>query len=141
MRRLLPLLLLGFGEAGAVGSGTLVVEFSALRAQQGQIIVAVYDKDEGFPLDLEDALLLRRVPVGSGPVRIDLSLPYGSYAVAAIHDENGNDTLDTSWIGLPREGVACSNNAHGRFGPPSYEDAEFVFGKDGQVVAMKMAYL
>ncbi len=134
-------LLLGLGPARAAGTGELVLEVGPLRSGAGQVIVAVYASDDGFPLDLDRALILKRVPVVDGAARVSLALPFGSYAVAAIHDENGNNTLDTSWLGLPREGVACSNNAHGRFGPPAFEDAVLQFGKDGQVIPMKMAYL
>ncbi len=32
----------------------------------------------------------------------------GTYALAVIHDENGNGKLDTNWVGIPTEGYGFS---------------------------------
>jgi uncharacterized protein (DUF2141 family) len=47
--------------------------------------------------------------------------------LAAFHDENDNGKLDTNWIGIPKEGLASSNNAKGRMGPPKWRDASFEY--------------
>lgn len=135
-------LALGARSGHAAGDGRLTVTVSGLRSDQGQVILAIYDREDGYPLDLNKAMLLKRVPVSGGRVTVSFDgLPYGTYAAAAIHDENLNNTLDTNWLGLPREGVASSNNAHGRFGPPAFEDAAFAFGAGAETLALKMAYL
>ncbi|MNT83012.1 hypothetical protein D3C72_2228260 [compost metagenome] len=46
------------------------------------------------------------------------------------HDENNNGKLDKNFIGMPKEPVACSNNAKGFMGPPKYEDAKFIITAD-----------
>jgi uncharacterized protein (DUF2141 family) len=43
----------------------------------------------------------------------------------AYHDENGNGALERSFLGIPKEGVALSNNARGHLGPPKLKDARF----------------
>lgn len=137
---LLGLALPQAGHAG--GDGRLTVEVRGLRSDSGQVILAIFDAADGYPLDLNKARLLRRVPVSGGAATVSFDgLPFGTYAAAAIHDENGNNTLDTSWIGLPKEGVASSNNAHGRFGPPAFEDAAFAFETGAGPLQLKMAYL
>ncbi len=57
-------------------------------------------------------------------------LPPGEYAVRIMHDVNGNDELDVNFVGMPVEPYAFSNNAAGRFGPASWEDARFVLEGD-----------
>jgi len=52
------------------------------------------------------------------------SLTPGKYAIAIIHDENGNGRLDT-FAGIPREGVGFSRNPVLRFGAPSFKAASF----------------
>ena len=52
-------------------------------------------------------------------------VPAGTYAVSYIHDENGNGKMDTNFMGIPKEGYGCSNNAKGFMGPPKWEDAKF----------------
>ena len=126
----------------AAGDGTLTVAVSGLRSSEGQVILAIYNGADGYPLELNKAMLLKRVPVTNGGPTISFDgLPYGPYAAAAIHDENANNTLDTNWIGLPKEGVASSNNAHGHFGPPAFADAAFSFAAGAEALPMKMAYL
>ena len=41
--------------------------------------------------------------------------------------ENSNGKLDTSFMGIPHEGVGASNNAKGHFGPPKFDAAAFHF--------------
>jgi uncharacterized protein (DUF2141 family) len=67
-------------------------------------------------------------------------LPSGTYALALIHDENGNGKLDTTF-GIPREGFGFSNNPAIHFGPPSFKSAG-VAVTSGQVDrTVKVKYL
>ena len=69
-------------------------------------------------------------------------LPPGTYALALIHDENGNGKVDTNWIGMPKEGVGASNNATGTLGPPSWRDAKFELQAGGHArQAITITYL
>ncbi len=49
----------------------------------------------------------------------------GEYAVKVYHDEDGDGALNTGLFGVPSEPYGFSNNAQGRFGPASYDDARF----------------
>ena len=40
-------------------------------------------------------------------------------------NENGNNKMDSNFLGIPKEDYACSNNAKGFMGPPKWEDAKF----------------
>lgn len=122
--------------------GALVVDLVGMHSDQGQVIVSLYNAADGFPLKMDKALRIARIPVAGGKVEATFSdLPAGTYAVAAIHDENQNGTLDLHWYGLPSEGVATSNGAHGSFGPPKFKDAAFAVGADGLVLPMHFVYL
>ena len=48
-----------------------------------------------------------------------------TYAVGLYLDVNGNNRMDKNFLGMPKEQYGFSNNAKGRFGPPSFEDASF----------------
>lgn len=54
----------------------------------------------------------------------------GNYSFRYFHDENENKKLDTYWIGVPKEGYGFSNNASGKFGPPSFEKTVFEVTND-----------
>jgi uncharacterized protein (DUF2141 family) len=65
-------------------------------------------------------------------------VPYGEYAVKVFHDENGNEKLDTNFVGMPKEKFGFSNDARGRFGPPSYEQARFRFETTEATIEIEM---
>lgn len=62
------------------------------------------------------------VPTGHAGNLVFGDLPSGTYALALIHDENGNGKLDTM-LGIPREGFGFSRNPAIRFGPPKFASA------------------
>jgi uncharacterized protein (DUF2141 family) len=127
--------------AVAGGSGKLVVELSGFRSDQGQLLLRIYDHEAGFPTDGGKALreLRQRIEHGRATVTLD-SLPFGSYAIGCVHDENGNGKLDTNLLGIPREGVCASRDARGRMGPPKWKDARFEFTSDGASIQIHVAY-
>jgi uncharacterized protein (DUF2141 family) len=67
-------------------------------------------------------------------------LPRGDYAIAVIHDENGNAKLDTL-AGIPREGFGFSRNPPIRFGPPRFAAARFTLVDDAQMQQVRMRYI
>ena len=48
----------------------------------------------------------------------------GDYAIIALHDLNGNQSMDFEANGMPKESFGTSNNPRS-FGPPMYDDAKF----------------
>lgn len=82
----------------------------------------------------------RTVPARSADaIRID-ALPSGDYALAVIHDENGNDRLDM-FAGIPREGFGFSRNPALRFGPPRFSDARFRVGTNLVREGVRIRYI
>jgi uncharacterized protein (DUF2141 family) len=77
---------------------------------------------------------------GSRAVCVFSHISPGTYSMAAFHDENNNDKLDTGIFGIPKEGVCTSNNAKGHMGPPKYKDAAFVFSGGTLNQELKMKY-
>jgi len=64
------------------------------------------------------------------------NIPPGVYAVSIYHDEDNSGKLETGVFGIPKEDVACSNNAKGRMGPPKYSDAKFTISKDTTIAVI-----
>lgn len=54
-------------------------------------------------------------------------LPVGECGISMFQDIDGNDKLDKSWIGKPKEAIGFSNNAKPNFGPPGYDKIKFNF--------------
>ena len=106
----------------------LTVKISGLKSNTGLVQVGLFNTKTGF---------LKSVYKGvsseiksNGAVVTFSNIPKGEYAISAYHDKNSNTKLDTNFMGIPKEDVACSNNAKGMMGPPKYEDAKFQLNKD-----------
>jgi uncharacterized protein (DUF2141 family) len=124
-----------------LGTSTLTIEVTGLAPSKGNIILSLYNKAEGFPESAEATYQTASMPVKAGKVNIPLlKIPNGTYAVAFFHDANGNGKMDYNFLGLPKEGYGFSNDAMGKFGPPSFKDASFIYtGKEK--ITMKAKYL
>ncbi|MFD1105957.1 DUF2141 domain-containing protein [Sphingobium olei] len=102
----------------------LSMDLLGLRSERGKVLVCVTRRPDHFPDCRADPD--RRyfsVPAKAGDIGLG-SLTPGKYAIAIIHDENGNGRLDT-FAGIPREGVGFSRNPVLRFGAPSFKAASF----------------
>jgi uncharacterized protein (DUF2141 family) len=111
-------------------TGTIEIRVNGLRSADGGVAAALFDAGDprAFPTRGEQARASQYqsiLPDQDVVFRFE-ALPHGAYAVAFFHDENGNRKLDTNFLGIPREGMAASNDAAGRFGPPRFEDAAVI---------------
>lgn len=129
-------------DSAAATAGVLSIRMTGFRSADGQVLIAVFRGEDGFPGDPSKAWKSMVTKIGGDRASVDLrDVPPGEYAFAIVHDENGNGELDTSWIGIPKEGLGTSNNAKGRMGPPKYRDAKFTVPAEGVVQNIKMMYL
>ncbi len=99
------------------------------RNDQGKVFCGLWSGAPGYPTERGAAVgnaLDRHIQGGRAHCVFDDLEPGREYAVAAFHDENGNNDLDTGLFGIPSEGTGASNDARGFMGPPSYPDARFV---------------
>ena len=109
----------------------LTVNVTGFDKIEGSVRIAFYDSEEGFASDPDEALYSTDEPVTSDAVTFTFDfLPRGVYAFAVYHDEDDDGELDMKFYGPPSEKVGASNNATGRMGPPSFEDASFVLGSE-----------
>lgn len=102
-----------------------------LKSDQGLVLIGIYDSAEAFPKKGKHVTgCVSRGKISGKSVSITCDVEPGIYAAAAFHDENGNDDLDTSLVGIPKERYGFSNNAKGFLGPPGFEKAAFKVGRD-----------
>ncbi|BDD67133.1 hypothetical protein Sj15T_21540 [Sphingobium sp. TA15] len=102
----------------------LSMDVQGLRSARGNFLICVTRQAAHFPDCSKDPEGRHfTLPVTSGAVALGRMEP-GTYAIAIIHDENGNGKLDT-FAGIPREGVGFSRNPAIRFGAPSFRSAQF----------------
>lgn len=132
MRRLLPLLFVLPAPAWAT---TVVLEVGNVRSTEGQMLVAIFRGEPGFPSE-PDRAVHKQIAVPVAPTTtVSVELPPGEYAVSVVHDQNKNGTLDLGRIiPMPAEPLGSSRDAKGSFGPPKYADAKFVVPAEGRHV-------
>ncbi|WP_291181257.1 DUF2141 domain-containing protein [Erythrobacter sp.] len=65
----------------------------------------------------------------------------GRYAIALLHDENGNGKADRALGMMPKEGFGFSRDAKVRMGPPKFSDAAFDIGDEDRALAIRMRYM
>jgi len=107
-------------------TGELHIAISNIETARGTLQVAVYNNGDNW-LDSSAG----EPPVFSATKAVNStdnatvvigSMPAGNYAISIFHDLNGNDKLDTNFIGFPKEPFGFSAPM-GKFGPPKYKDA------------------
>ena len=82
------------------------VKILDIRNSNGAVACALFEAPEGFPAEfLRYATNLMMVKVRDTQARCDfLDIPPGTYALAVIHDENMDGTLDTNRLEIPTDG-------------------------------------
>lgn len=126
-------------EPGA--AATLEILLTGFRSDDGQALIAIYRGGDGFPGEPGKAWKQMSAGIQGKEARVEVAdVPAGEYAVAVIHDENGNNRMDTSFIGIPKEGLGASNNAKAWLGPPRYRDARFQVASERVVQQIKVVY-
>ncbi|TCD47440.1 DUF2141 domain-containing protein [Chlorobium sp. N1] len=110
----------------ASDTGSVRVRISALSSTDGILGAALYSSKKGFPDKPDRAYMSKAMKLEDGtPVFVFQNVPFGTYAVSILHDENGNGKMDKTFIGIPKEGFGVSNNPKIGYGPPSFKDARF----------------
>ncbi len=113
-------------------AGTLKVVVSDVRASHGHLHVAICPQ----PLFLKDNCPYKAiVAVQQGVTEVVMTgIPAGTYSAQAFLDENDNDKLDRTLIGVPEEGVGFSRDPSYTFGPPDFNETDFQFdGVSGEI--------
>lgn len=135
----LPAVMIALGGAASDAGQPLSMGVEGLRSTKGNILICVTRQPRYFPDCSSDPD--RRhfaVPARSEAIALGALAP-GDYAIAIIHDENGNGRLDT-FAGIPREGVGFSRNPAIRFGAPSFQSARFEIGGSPVRQEVKVRY-
>jgi uncharacterized protein (DUF2141 family) len=132
--------LTGAGEAAAGARVTVTV--TDVRSAKGVVRACMTADRKRFPR-------CRGVPGAHSAVvdaRGTLTLTFdgvapGRYAIALLHDENGNGKADRALGMMPKEGFGFSRDAAVRMGPPNFDDAVFEVGAAPVSQRIKMRYM
>jgi len=122
--------------------GDIEVVITDLRNIDGEVLISLYNKAEGFPKDRDAIIRTAAVaPDASGQVTtVFMKLPYGEYAIAVLHDEDYSQDMTFGRFHLPKEGYCFSNNVKVRFKPPKFKKTKFTLDGEGVTQTLRMRY-
>lgn len=125
-----------------VKRGVLQIEVTGARNNKGVVLCSVFSDAKGYPRLPSMAIFKGRLPLREGRAIFETGeLPAGQYAVAILHDENEDNKMNTSAIGLPKEGYGFSNNVMGIVGPPSFLKAAVkLYGVEKKTIPITIRY-
>ncbi len=99
---------------------------TGLRNAQGVVRACLTSQVAQFPACTDSAASYLRVgPAAAGAALTFTAVKPGRYAIALLHDENGNGKADRAAMMIPTEGFGFSRDARVRFGPPKFAAAAF----------------
>ncbi|WP_345725577.1 DUF2141 domain-containing protein [Qipengyuania proteolytica] len=139
----LPLGLLVAGASPTVEQAKVSVTVTDLRNAKGIVRACMTTDESKFPR-------CRGVPnayaatadAKAGTVSFTFTdVKPGRYAIALLHDENGNGKADRALGMMPKEGFGFSRDAPVRMAPPKFSDAAFDIGAADKALTIRMRYM
>lgn len=143
--RVLAALIAAVALPGAAPSDPKVdvsIRVEGLRSTKGQVLACLTAVPRSFPMckDGKQARSRLAIPAGQAST-IDFGpIEKGNYAIAILHDENGNGKVDQVLM-VPREGFGFSRNPVVRTGPPAFESAAFAVSDTPVNLRIRMRYI
>lgn len=144
------LILLIFSSAAAF-SAELRLTVDGIRSDSGEILIGLYDNEEGFQNAVTNAATRGLVPDSRRLVGMAIRAKHGTqsavftqldpgrYALIVIHDENDNGRLDEV-LGVPSEGYGFGNDARNILGAPTFDAAAITVRNDDISTFINLVY-
>jgi len=123
-------------------SGNLTVEIDGFRNRGGQVCASLFASSQGFPNNRRNVIQRQCNKITYIPMIVNFTnLKAGNYAVAIIHDTNGDGTLNRNDLGMPIEGYGFSRNPAIRTAAPKFNDASILIAGPNTSVQVQLKYL
>lgn len=141
MRRLLlPLAALPLVGATPKAGADIDVMVSNMRSEDGQVFACLAPAKDSFPDCKGIGGMDMKIPATEAGHFTFHNVAPGHYAIAILHDENGNGKIDKALM-IPKEGFGFSRDAPVRMGPPPFKAAAFDVGSEDVTQPIKMRYI
>lgn len=129
------------GAEATESPATLEVNIYGLRSMKGNVLVCVTANPRFFPDCGKDPKSFRATVPARDSAQVSFrGIAQGTYAVALVHDENGNNKMDMA-IFVPKEGFGFSRNPAIVTGPPKFKAAAFAIDSPEVSQRVKMKYM
>jgi uncharacterized protein (DUF2141 family) len=110
--------------APAENGHELTVNVTGLKDKEGDLLIMLFTKEDGFPQDFSKAALTAKVSPEKPSYKFE-KLAAGKYVVMVLHDRNKNGKLDKPTLGPPSEPIGLSHHAKIGIGAmPNFDKAK-----------------
>ncbi|MEM1136686.1 MAG: DUF2141 domain-containing protein [Bacteroidota bacterium] len=134
----MPILLLTVLKTQA--QGTVQVTVNEVENGKGKLIVMLFNEEEGFPMEKAKAYKEANLEAQVGKmVHTFSNLPFDTYAVSIVHDENENGEVDRNFVGFPKEKVGASFQKG--LGKPSFKKSQFTISETQKTISLDMQFI
>jgi uncharacterized protein (DUF2141 family) len=117
----------------------ITVVVNGLKNTDGNCIINLYNKSEGFPNNNTLAYKSIAVKIKNNSAQVVFNnVESGTYAVSVLHDANINGAMDKNMFGIPKEGYGVSNNVLPSLSSPKFEDAKFEISNQNKTIIIKV---
>ena len=110
------------------GDISLEMEINNLQSNNGPLYIRILDENEN-PVIVGTSSVINY----SARISFDSIYP-GKYAIQFFHDENENQKMDFSLIGIPKEKFGSSNDVKPLLGPPKFKKMLFNLNDNKKVI-------
>lgn len=124
-------------SASMAHAADLTVKVDDIRGDKGQLMLAIYDSAAGWDGKAKPVAAQAQPVAGDNVIFHFEGLAAGTYAVSVMHDENGNGTLDTNFVGMPVEGYGFSNDPR-VMRKATFEEAAFALDAKGTAIELHL---
>lgn len=125
MRHIAIFVALSLSVSSQAGELRLDLHGKGMAGKQVRVAIYLVQTQTQFPSGEKSYRSTVQNAVDDSLTVVVPDLPAGKYAVASYVDANMNGRLDKNLFGVPTEIYGFSNEARGRFGPPSFAEAAF----------------
>ncbi len=138
---LLSIIIIPFSFTQSPHCGTLEITFTGIRNTTGLMAIGINNSPDGWPRKPDMELNWKKTNATSGSMTVLVSdLPYGTYAISVLDDENCNLDMDYMLM-FPKEGFGFSNNVKIKMTIPKFEACSFVVDQPLKKISVVMKYM
>ena len=119
-------------------TGTITVRLTGFENDKEEVKLCVCRSEGEYTGKVKEYRTASASILNNKAVCIFDEMPYGIYSIKAFHDQNGNNRLDTNFMGKPTERYGFSNHADGRFGPPPFSQTVITLNAPEAVIDINL---
>jgi uncharacterized protein (DUF2141 family) len=133
---LVGLMLAGLTSPARADDAPIIVTVWGLRYADGVVHVDVCTRETFLRSTCPYSA---KAPARIGETTVIVpDVPPGVYAIQAYHDFNDNERVDRNPLGVPKEGIAFSQDAPLGLHGPSFDQAAFTHGSTPQALRLRL---